>query len=174
MDIVRLIGLGVFLVIMGSAGSAAADSPSLTGTYLLDEEASDDMVESFEPAIEEMGRVRRGFARRAIEREDGPDHQVLINHSDDEISIQFGDEPVQRIPLNGQTVENKNSDGDTIEQSARVDGSQTVMVQTQSDKGVTATEYRLDTDTDKLEVAMELDFDQLPKKVDYRIVYDRQ
>ena len=153
--------------------TAVAESPSLAGEYELDKEESDDMVEAFEPAISEMSRFRRGFARRAIRREDGPGEVMRIEQSDDEVVIEHGDNPAMTIPLNGKTVDHTDGDGDVEQISARVENG-VLKTHTRRDEGEYTTEYHLSSDGRRLDIVMEMHFDRLPKAVDYRLVYRRK
>ena len=155
------------------SGTASAEVSEMSGTYQLDQEASDDLVEAFEPAVSEMSRFRRGFARRAIRRKDGPDEVMKIELNDEEIVIHAGDSPAMEIPLNGEVIEYEDSSGDIQQVSAKVHD-EFVEVHTRINEGEYTAEYRIGDGGQRLEIDMVMDIDRLPKKVDYRIVYRRR
>jgi len=102
----NLLAVVLFLGALGVSGMAFADSStSLTGNYTLDADESDELSEVFEPALEDMGRIRRGIARRVLERQDGPGERMEIEEKDDAVRIDTSNEPTRTIPLDGQTVE---------------------------------------------------------------------
>lgn len=167
-------GVIVFLGGMAWAVSAGAETSTLSGTYTFNEETSDELEEAFEPALEEMGRIRRGFARRALADADEPHERMEIDKSKNRIVIRPGDDPVQTIPLDGETVENRNEEGELVDQKVQAVEQRAVTIHTAADEGDITTEYRLGADGRQLEIVMEMDFDQLPKTVTYRLVYNRR
>lgn len=152
--------------------TAAADGPDLTGTYSYDGDSSDNMVEAFEPAINEMSRLRRGFARRRVANQPDPPAQIRIQQSDDEIVIRSGDNPTLTAPLDGRTVDYVNADGETEKVSARIDGN-AVRIHRDFEDGEYLVRYSLANDGQRLVIATEIDMDALPLKVDYRRIYNR-
>ena len=173
MHSVKYLIFAIAFLVLALPSMAAAEAPSLSGTYELDEEASDVMVEAFEPAIEAMGRMRRGFARRAIESEDDPSEQIQIATDDDEVVIESVDEPPLTAPLDGETVDYVDGDGDKVRVRARIDDG-ALVVHNDVEDGEYTTTYRLDDSGDRLEVVSDIDMDQLPKEVTYRLYYDRR
>ena len=150
----------------------ADSSTSLTGNYTLDADESDELSEVFELALEDMGRIRRGIARRVLERQDGPGERMEIEEKDDAVRIDTSNEPTRTIPLDGQTVEHENSDGDVVElRAGRENGN--LVVYTDSDRGEYKSVYQLSDDGDRLDIVMEMDMDDLSRIVEYRLVYRR-
>ena len=170
--ICRMLFVAIFVAFAFPA-TAVADGPDLSGTYSYDEENSDDMMEAFTPAIDAMSRMRRGFARRAVRNQDDPPAQIKIEQSDDEIAIHAGDSPVIRAPLNGETVDYVNKDGETEKVTARLDDD-AVEVHRDFDDGEYRTRYRLSTSGQRLGIFSKIDMDALPKVVNYRRAYDRR
>ena len=169
----NLFAVVLFMVALGVSGSVAADSTtSLTGSYTLDADESDELSEVFEPALEDMGRIRRGIARRVLERQDGPGERMQIEEGDDAIRIDSSNEPTRTIPLDGEAVEHENSDGDVVElRAGRENGN--LVIYTDSDRGEYTSEYQLSDDGERLDIVMEMDMDDLSRIVEYRLVYRR-
>lgn len=149
-----------------------ADDGSLTGTYVFVDDESDDVMEAFEPAIQQMSRLKRGFARRVLREEMQPDSRIKIDVDDNTVTIHSGDNPPLKAPADGTTIEHENEDGDIIDITATVDDT-TMTVHSELADGYHQTTYRLQPDGWKLDVDIELDVEDLPKPVSYSLVYER-
>lgn len=172
MHVISGSALLILFLIVTLPGTAMAESPpSYSGTYELDEEASDDLMEAFEPAVKEMSRFKRPFARRTIRRESGPEAKLRIQKNDEMLIIEAHED--FRVPLNGEPVDHEDNDGDIVQMSAWIDDG-VLMVRTEMDDGEYTTEYRLSPDGKQLSALTRIDVEQLPKRVDYLIVYIRQ
>lgn len=153
--------------------TAAADSPSLSGTYELNEDASDEMVKAFKPAIDEMSRLRRGFARRAVRDADNPSEQITIDVDDDEVVIDSSNEPTRTIPFGGERIDHTNDEGDEVQLRARMKGDELVVYTDREDGEIEST-YRLESNGDRLAIVSDIDIEDLPKEVTYRLYYERR
>ena len=167
----------VAVVLVGVIGTTAnaesieePEQVSFTGTYVLDEEASDDIEEAFEPVIQQMSGIKRPFARRAVRRRGGPDQQLRIVQFSDQVIIEAREDSVVEVPLNGEAVERENGSGDIEEVSARLEDG-VLSTRTVRDEGEYTTRYRLRSDG-RLEVSLRIAFDQLPGPVDLNLVYE--
>lgn len=153
--------------------TAVADTPTLTGTYSYDEENSDDMLEAFTPAIDEMSRMRRGFARRAVRNQAEQPERMRIELSDDKITIQAGSDPAIVAPLNGEAVRYTNKDDEPEQVTARKKGDG-VEVHRDFEDGEYLTEYKLQSNGQTLRIESKITMDALPKAVQFNRSYQRQ
>ena len=158
------------LAVIAVPALAAADEPSLSGSYTLDEQRSDEMVEAFEPAIEEMSWWKRGVARRVARREDNPAQRLRIEKTGDEVTIDPSDGPPRTFPLDGEVVEYEDADDNPVRVSARVEEGTLVM-----DYDIVVGEYTayFRLRGDRLELVRDMDLDRLPRRIEYRLVYRR-
>jgi hypothetical protein len=152
--------------------AAFADVTPFVGTYALDEAASDDMAEAFEPAIREMSMVVRPLARRRV-RDIRPDASTRFEHSAEGLIVQSGERTPVTLPPNGDPVERTTGEGDTVRLSVRVEGD-VLRLRMEGERGRSTSEYRLSPDGETLTVVTTLDFDRLPRPVRYRLVYRRR
>ena len=149
-----------------------AEAPAWCGTYELDEEASGELEQAFEPAIKELSRLRRPFARRKVRRQDGPDDELVIAVGDERITIQYGESNPLILPLDGEEVDYEHRNGDV----ARVRGefANGALVTHSIREGVNYTATYQVSEQGELTVMLVLEIDRLPKEVEYRLVYRRR
>ncbi len=152
---------------------AMGDEPGLTGVWTYDEEASDDVVAAFEPALEEMGRVRRAVARRVLRREVEPEETTRIDIDDETVTVGSGDDPPLVAPVDGETVDHENDDGDDFRLRVDLDAS-TLTVWVTGDDTDFRSRYRLGDDGTRLDVEIRVDADELSQAVRYDLVYQRR
>lgn len=170
-----LMSMALVLVLFAADGMAhiavAQDSP-FNGTWILDEEASDDFAEAFEPALQEMGRIRRSIARIALGRADGHAPFVHIEITDDYITVQQGERRPARLPANGEPVQHENDDGDIMQGTAHLEGN-VLRVEMQGENGGSNTDYHLSDNHQRLTVHRTLESERLPEPVEILAVYNR-
>lgn len=174
----RFSPLAVFVVIAFSMvalvpATALADDPDISGTYEYDEDQSDDMLEAFTPAIDEMSRLKRGFTRRRVRNQPPPPATTRIEQSDDEITINDAGRPPIEAPLDGTPVDYVNSDGENEKVTARIKND-AIEIHRDFEDGEYRTRYRLSSDGQRLGIFSEIDMDELPKVVHYRRIYNRK
>ncbi len=154
--------------LMMAMSVASAEVSHLEGSYEFNEAESDEMIDAFMPAIDEMSRFKRGFARRAVRGEPDPSPVLRIEVSDDEVALHYEEEPTVRLPLSGEQVRHEEHDGDIRKVSARVEG-QVLVLDSDVEEGEYTTRYELDGD--QLKITSHIDFEDLPKVVEYNLVY---
>lgn len=153
--------------------SALAATPSFSGTYTLDEGASDDVLAAFEPALQEMNIVKRTAARQVLRRRVQPERHIRIAHTSATITIQDGSRPALEVPEDGREVDITTVEGNAAKISARV-AEAVLRVNMNEEKGRYRARYSLSPDGRRLTVRVNLDYQQLPKPVSYKLVYTRQ
>ncbi len=161
------------MVMLLFAGTAWADAGHLAGSYSHDEDASETMIDAFTPAIDEMSRMRRGFARRAVRNRPDPSGTIRIEYDEEseEVSLHYDEEPTLTVPLSGEQIRHEEHDGDIRKVTAKMDG-EALVLESDVDDGEYTTRYELNGD--RLEITSHIDFDSLPKVVEYNLVYRAQ
>lgn len=161
------------LALASAVPAGAMEVDSFSGTYALDGEASDDVAEAFEPAVQEMNVVMRTLARRYLRRGAAePEESLSIAHADGVITMRSGNRSAVSSPVSGEPVPHETSRGDVIEVSTRLDGD-ALRVRLASEEGDYVVVYRLEADGQRLVGETTVDLDRLPKTVRYRLVYVR-
>ncbi|MFU8807320.1 MAG: hypothetical protein ACNA8W_26155 [Bradymonadaceae bacterium] len=163
------------LLVVGMALPALAfsETPSFSGTYELDKEAGDDMLEAFEPALLEMGLVKRTLARQYMRRNVKPDEQLRIEQKETTVSIQSGDRPPIIAPLSGEETKYTKFDGSVARVRTRIIDDVLELRAVEPAGGYT-TRYSLSPDGRRLTMRVNLSYEQLPKPVSYMLVYVRK
>ncbi|RDV39642.1 hypothetical protein DV096_03505 [Bradymonadaceae bacterium TMQ3] len=160
------------LLATGMASTASAQTPDFSGSYVLDEAASDDFFDAFEPALEEMNPIKRALARRYLKKTDGPDTRLRLEQSAETVTVQGEDRPAVAIPLSGERVSREGDDGKTVHFSAGLRG-EVLRVTMLTEGGPFRTDYRM-LDDGRMEIRVRVENEQLPLPVTYRLVYRAQ
>jgi hypothetical protein len=170
------IGLLLFattLILSAWIEDAHANPGPFSGAFTLDEAASDDVMAAFEPAIRDMNAVVRPVARRRIRRDARPSPTLRIDQDAHTITLRPADQRVLTAPLSGDPVQITTKAGNPASVTIRlIDG--TLHVRRTEEAGSYQARYQLSPDGQRLTIAVELDYDQLPKTVRYNLVYNRQ
>jgi hypothetical protein len=169
MNRVRPVLLALILpwIVMGFMN---ADNPTFTGTYTLDVAASDDIGESFEPAIREMNFMVRSVARSRVRQSIRAEERIVIRHENGHVLTQVDDRPALEAPV-GRTVERQRDRGPLVVNTVVRDGA--LIQRMESDEGVRTNEYRLSDDGRRLTVDVTFTSGRLPIPVQYRLMYNR-
>ena len=157
-------------VLLSLAGPSWAAGESFSGTYRLDEGASDNIQEAFEPALSEMGRVRRTFARQALRRA-SHEETLQIRIEGTEISMQAGQRPRLELPIDGTEREVVGENGGRARGSARLVNDR-LEVRVKGERGTSTTIYRLEGN--RLIGTITFENEELSKPVTFRVVYRRE
>ncbi|TXD37952.1 hypothetical protein FRC96_07870 [Lujinxingia vulgaris] len=171
----RLLVMSFFalaLLATSFASTASAQTPDFSGSYVLDEAASDDFLAAFEPALEEMNAIKRALARRYLKKSDGPDTRMSIEQSDETFTVQGEDRTPVAIPLSGERISREGEDGKTVHFTAGRRG-EVVRVTMFTEGGPFRTDYRM-LDDGRMEIRVRVENEHLPLPVTYRLVYRAQ
>ncbi|RAL25389.1 hypothetical protein DL240_04040 [Lujinxingia litoralis] len=162
------------LLVVGLAGpaTAQAQTPPCSGTYTLDEAASDDFLAAFEPALQEMNAIKRAIARKMLKRGEGPDRRLTLRQQEGQITLQGGDRPAVTLPLNGERVAHTGENGEEVHFRARM-RDEVLHVEMETEHGPIRSQYRC-REGGRLDVRTRLEMEQLPRPVSYRMVYRAQ
>lgn len=162
----------VVFALLGTSSHVMVERQPFSGTYVLDKEASDDVVEAFEPVLQELNFVTRRIARSRLQEDAQPDKNLRIHQSETEVTIQSGDSPAMTTPLSGEMVDRETEQGGKVKVRTRIVGpvlEQHIVF----GAGSQTNRYRLSSDGQRLTNTVRLVVDRLPRPVTYRLVYNR-
>ena len=105
----RLRALAASLALLGVLApplvrDAIAQTPDLPGSYVLDAGASDGVHRAIDVLIEDMGGLRRPFARLRLRELNQPPQRIDVAYIDSDESITTDGRDVIRTPADGRPV----------------------------------------------------------------------
>ena len=158
------------MVVVGWS-AAHADTPSLQGTFVNEQQSVEPITTAIERAVAKMNFIKRPIARSRLKKTNEAHRRVEIALGASQISIAFdGRRPVQ-MPADGKTIRWTRDDGETFDVSAVWDGDR--LVQTfKAEDGTRANTFSV-TPEGKLSLQVELTSPQLDTPVTYALTFDR-
>ena len=173
----RLRALAASLALLGVLApplvrDAIAQTPDLPGSYVLDAGASDDVHRTIDVLIEDMGGLRRPFARLRLRELNQPPQRIDVAYIDSDVSITTDGRDVIRTPADGSPVAWKRDDGEEFTIRTMWD-LRTLKRTFHADDGERANTYDLAPDGLSLTMRVVLTSPQLPGPLAYTLVYRR-
>ena len=159
-------------IFLGSTTLAAAQEPSLDGTYILDQTDSDNINEVIETAVEKLNFVTRDIARRRLEKLNPVYRQVAITSSPNEISVTVDNQPPLRTPAKGAPVAWVGPDGGKVNASMQLAGRRLAQTFTSAD-GRRVNDYTLSPDGRTLTMQVTETSSRLSQPIRYKQIYLR-
>ena len=108
---------------ISSQGSASPEQGLISGSYILDEERSDDVQQALNSAVDGMSPsiTRPSFARR-LRKAAGPPYAIRISIAAGRFSIKYDAKPLIVVWTSGEPIEWTLEDGQVFDVSARANG----------------------------------------------------
>jgi len=168
------LALSVLAAIYGQLliADAAAQTPSLAGSYLLNDTRSDNVAEAIDEGTARMNFIRRPIARGRLRKVNDLYPTVEIEERASEVAIALAGRPPIISPINGDPVRWTREDGEVFQvHTARQDGSlrQTFV----SSDGQRENLFTLDRDGRTLRMRVTITSDQLAAPIVYTLVFER-
>jgi hypothetical protein len=159
-------------IFLGSSTLAAAQESGLDGTYILDQNDSDNINEVIETAVEKLNFVTRDIARGRLEKLNPAYHKVAITSSPNEISVTVDNQPPLRTPAKGAPVAWVGPDGGKVNASMQLTGRLLAQTFTSAD-GRRVNDYTLSPDGRTLTMQVTETSPRLSQTITYKQVYRR-
>ncbi len=157
------------------AGSAAVLSPSpidrFAGHYILVKDQSEDVGQAIRRATEGMNFLLRTVARRQLRQKAVSYPSFAMERSGESFSTSLAGEPALSLPLSGTAVLWNAPDGETVRVHLQP-GPELVQV-FEAKQGRRENHFALSSNRQVLTMNIKLTSSQLPKPVEYRLVYQR-
>jgi hypothetical protein len=157
---------------LGSSTSSAAQKSGLDGTYVLDENDSDNTNEVIERAVGKLNFVTRDIARGRLKKLNPAYREVAITSSPVEISVTVDNQPPLRAPAKGAPVAWVGPDGGKVNVSMQLAGRRLAQTFT-SATGRRVNDYTLSPDGQTLTMEVRETSPRLPQSITYKQVYRR-
>ena len=156
-------------VISGAPAFAPVDR--FTGRYVLVRNQSEDIQQAIERSVARMNFLVRPIARRQLRQKTILSSSFAMERSDDFLRVTLAGEPTLLLPLSGATVSWKAPDGETV-QVCLVPGSDLVQI-FKSKQGQRENRFTLSPDRELITMSVRITSRELPRPVEYRLVYRR-
>lgn len=159
--------------------NAMAEQPNFTGTWRLNRGLSDNPEEKVKEAIGNRGRVlgRMMGGRGAKDRmkDNAAIADVLrITHNDPEFQVTGNNDLTRRLITDGRKVNNTTQKGESLETTARWQGSQLVVVTQRANGGKLTQTYSLGRGGRQMIVLTQITGQRLDRPIEIRLVYDAE
>ena len=154
-------------ILISSSGSASPPQGLISGSYILDEERSDDVLQAIDSAV--AGLSRPPFARR-LRKAAAPAYAIRISFAAGRFSIHYDAKAPIVVWTGGEPIEWRLDDGQVFDVLARADGDAIALTFRAADSERT-TVYR--SDGQQLMTETTITSPLLSTPIRYRVVYNR-
>jgi hypothetical protein len=159
-------------IFLDSSTLTAAQRSSLDGTYVLDQNESDNINDVIEDAVGKLNFVTRDIARERLKKLNPAYRHIAISSPPNEISVSADNQPPLRTPANGAPVAWIAPDGRKVNASMQLVGERLAQKFTSAD-GRRVNNFTLGPDGRTLTLHVTETSPQLPETITYRQVYRR-
>jgi hypothetical protein len=158
---------------------AMAGRPNFTGTWRLNRELSDKPQEKVKEAIGKkggaLGRMMGGRAAQDRMKSIEALAEVLrIVHNDPEFQVTGNNNVSRQLFSDGRKVSATTPKGESVETTARWQGSQLVVVTQRANGGKLIQTYTLDRGAGQMIISMQITGQRLDRPIELRFVYDAE
>lgn len=162
------------------ADAAAQPGPALRGTWLLNEERSDDVPAKIVEATRGMNRIVGPVARRRLRATNTPYPRLVVQHDAQQVRVEMAGRITAASPANGPPVLWDRTTGqacprvgeDCVQLSTAWQSGR--LVQTfRPEDGERENVYSVSADGDTMSMAVTIRSPRLPRPLTYTLVYTR-
>jgi hypothetical protein len=166
--------------IFAAQSGANTDHPNFTGTWRLNRELSDKPEEKFKEAIGKRGglgriiggRAARGKMQDRMKNLEGFGEVLKITHNDPEFQVAGNSDRSRQIFTDGRKINVTTQNGESIETTARWQGSRLVVVTQRANGGKLTQTYSLGEGGPQMIVLIQIASQRLDRPIEMRFVYD--
>lgn len=153
---------------------AQAQNAALTGTFVYNASASDNVSTAISQAVRRVNPVLRSFATRRLRGTNEPYRNITIAQTSSQITITTDGNSTTRTPATGTPVAwRRPGDGDNVQVSTAWSG-QTLRQTFRAEDGQRVNNYTLSPDGRTLTMQVNVTSPRLPGGLTYRLVYTKQ
>jgi len=150
----------------------ARQGDRLSGTYTLDESASDNIKDVIDSAVGKLNFLIRPLARERLTKLNPAYHIVTIASASNELSVTVDRQPALKAPANGTTVVWEGPDGGKVNVSMQLKHGHLVQTFKSADGG-RINHYTLSPDGRVLTMQVTETSPRLTQAIQYKQVYKR-
>ena len=154
-------------ILISSSGSASPPQGLISGSYIRDEERSDDVFQAIDSAV--AGLSRPSFARR-LRKAAAPGYAIRISFAAGRFSIHYDAKPPIVVWTSGEPIEWRLDDGQVFDVSATANG-EAISLTFRAPDSERTTVYR--SDGQQLVTETTIISPLLSTPIRYRVVYNR-
>ena len=157
------------VILISSSGSASPPQGSISGSYFLDEERSDDVFQAIESGVAGIPNVTP-LSFHARLRKAAPSYAIRISFSADRFSIKYDAHPLIVVWINGEPIQWKLVKELVFDVSAKADG-EAISLTFRAPDSERTTVYR--SDGQQLLAETTVTSPLLSTPIRYKVVYNR-
>ena len=161
------------LVLLTLYTAAAAQEPSLRGTFVINRQASDDVNRAIEAAVARLNFVTRPAVRGRLRKTNVAYDRLVIDYDRRTVSITTGQRRPMESPSNGTPVKWAREDGEKFDLSTEWEGG--ILEQTLKGGGAEqrTNTFSISADGRTLTLNVVVSSPKLPKPLTYKLVFNR-
>ena len=149
-----------------------AQQASMKGTWRYNAQASDNVMTAINAAVNRMNFVTRPIARGRLNRTNQPYQRVVIDFTQQQVSITMDQRSVINTPANGTPIKWTREDGEVFDVATAWEGHG--LKQTfKAEDGQRANLYTVSNDGRTLTLQVTVTSPRLSGPLTYRLVYDK-
>lgn len=148
-----------------------AQAGPISGTWVLDRAASDNVDKAIATAVKDMNFVTRPIARGRLQKTNQPYRQVTIAGVGANTVVTIDKLPPRQAPSNGMAIDwTRPADGEKLKLSMQWDGAR--LVETlKAEDGQRVNAYALSPDGQTMTLNVTITSPRLPKPLTYKLAY---
>ena len=159
-------------LLVAAPATARAQVGAITGTFVLDRAASDNVDKAIATAIKDMNFVTRPIARGRLQKTNQPYQKVVIATAGANTVVTIDGQPPRQAPSSGAAIDWTRPDGEKMKLSMRWDGGQLIETFKPED-GQRLNAYALSPDGSTLTMQVTISSPRLSKPLTYKLAYKR-
>ena len=165
----RLATLAAALVLFASPALAQG---TISGTFTLDRQASDNVDQAIAKAVKDMNFVTRPIARGRLQKTNQPYQTVTIANAGANTVVTIDKQPARSAPSNGTPVDWTRADGEKFKLSMTWANGQ-LTESFKAEDGQRENTYVLSPDGATLTMNVKVSSPRLPKPLTYKLLFKK-
>jgi hypothetical protein len=165
--------LAALLFLLTLYPAAAAQESTMRGTFVINRQASDDVNRVIEAAVGRLSSVTRPTMRGHLRKTNVVYGRVVINYTQQMVSITFDQRRPLESPANGTPVKWTREDGEKFDLSTEWEGSNLAQTFKGEGKEQRTNTFSISADGRTLTLGVVVSSPKLPRPLTYKLVFTR-
>lgn len=152
--------------------AAPAQEASMRGTWTFNAQASDNVNQQIDRAVQRMNFVTRPIARGRLRRTNQPYQRLVISYTPQQVTTTFDQRAAISSPGNGTPIKWTREDGEVLDLSTEWENGR--LKQTfRAEDGQRVNTYSVSADGNTLTIDVTVTSPRLPQPLTYKMVFNR-
>jgi len=160
------------LLLAALPAALSAQEATLKGTWRYNAQASDNVLQRINAAVQRMNFVTRPIARGRLNRTNQPYQRLVVDFNAQQVSITMDQRAAITTPANGTPIKWTREDGEVLDVSTEWENG--VLEQTfKAEDGQRVNRYSISGDGSTLTMNVTVTSPRLPSPLTYKLVFNR-